>query len=108
MKEVEEIEAEENEKMNFDESGFFVIMVKDQIVVEHYLNVQKEGDLEVETGELNKIVKGKTAKAVCDTLAREKLVSRLDHAAYLGRELQKAEIALEHGLEYEQCEPLDL
>ncbi len=108
MKEVEEIEAEENEEMEFDESGFFVITVKDEIVVEHYLNVQKEGKLKVETGELNKLIRGTSAKGICDTLVREGLVSRLDHAAYLGRELQKAEMALKHGLEYEQCEHLDL
>lgn len=108
MKEVDKIEAKENKKMDFDLSGFFVIMVKDEIIVEHYANVQKEGDLEVETGNLNTVVTGTSAKAICDTIVREDLVSRLDHAAYLGRELQKAEIALKEGLEYEQCEELDL
>lgn len=107
MKEVEKIEAEEDKKMEFDKSGFFVINVKDEIVVEHYLNVQKEGELEVETGEINKIVTGTSAKAICETIVREKLINRLDHAAYLGRELQKAEIALKNGFEYEQCEPLE-
>ena len=29
-------------------------------------------------------------------------LSRLDHALYLGRELQKAELCLEQGLEYVQ------
>ncbi len=109
MKEIEKLEAEENKKMVFDEEGFFVITLKeDEIIVEHYLNVQKEGKLEVETGRLNKIITGKSAKALCDTIAREGLVSRLDHAAYLGRELQKAEIAMEHDLNYEQCEPIEL
>lgn len=106
MKEVEEIEAEEDKNMRFDERGFFIILVKDEILVEHYLNVQKEGTLEVETGELNRIIRGTSAKAICDTLIRENMISRLDHAAYLGRELQKAEIALKHDLKYEQCEPL--
>ncbi len=108
MSEIEKLEAEENEKMEFDEKGFFVITVKDEIIVEHYLNVQKEGKLEIETGKLNKIITGKSAKAICDTIVREGLVSRLDHAAYLGRELQKAEIALKNDLEYEQCDPLKL
>ncbi len=108
MKKIEKIEAEPNEKMEFDENGFFVINVKDEITVEHYFNVQKEGELEVETGELNKIVTGKSAKAICDTIVREGLISRLDHAAYLGRELQKAEIALKNDLEYEQCEDIKL
>ena len=108
MSKIEKLEAEENEKMEFDEEGFFVITVKDKIIIEHYLNVQKEGKLEVETGKLNKIITGKSAKAICDTIVREKLVSRLDHAAYLGRELQKAEIALKNDLDYEQCDPLEL
>ncbi|MEF8873839.1 MAG: DUF4346 domain-containing protein [Candidatus Thermoplasmatota archaeon] len=107
-KEVEKIEAEEAESMEFDEEGFFVINVGEEIVVEHYLNVQKEGNMEVETGDLNKVITGRSAKAICDTLVREGLISRLDHAAYLGRELQKAEIALKNGLDYVQCEPLDL
>ncbi|MFW5904496.1 MAG: DUF4346 domain-containing protein [Candidatus Saliniplasma sp.] len=109
MKEVEKIEAKEKSRINFDEKGFFTIMVKeDEIIVEHYLNVQKEGKLEVETGELDLIITGKTAKAICDTIIQEGLISRLDHAAYLGRELQKAEIALQNNLGYEQCEPLRL
>jgi len=108
MKEIDKIQAKENEKMEFDQSGFFTIMVKDEIIVEHYKNVQKEGKLEVETGNIDAVVTGTNAKAICDTLVRENLVSRLDHAAYLGRELQKAEIALKEGLEYEQCEELDL
>lgn len=108
MKEVDKIEAVENRKVELDKSGFFVIMVEDEIIVEHYLNVQKGGKLEVETGQLNKVITGTDAKAICETIIREELISRLDHSAYLGRELEKAEIALEHGLEYEQCEPLSL
>ncbi|MDM7911512.1 MAG: DUF4346 domain-containing protein [Methanotrichaceae archaeon] len=34
------------------------------------------------------------------------LVSRLDHAGYLGRELEKAEAALHLGRRYIQDEPL--
>ncbi len=108
MSRIEKLEAEENKKMEFDEEGFFVITVKKEIIVEHYLNVQKEGKLDVETGRLNKIITGESAKAICDTIVREGLVSRLDHAAYLGRELQKAEIALKNDLEYEQCESIEL
>lgn len=109
MKEIERIKAEKNEMMEFDEKGFFVITLGDnKITVEHYLNVQKEGELKIETGSLNKIIEGRSAKAICDTIVREGLISRLDHAAYLGRELQKAEMALKHDLEYEQCESLEI
>jgi tetrahydromethanopterin S-methyltransferase subunit A len=34
------------------------------------------------------------------------LISRLDHAAYMGRELTKADFALRNNLLYRQDEPL--
>ena len=39
-------------------------------------------------------------------LLRERLVSQLSHAGYLGAELAKAEAALRLGLRYEQDQPL--
>jgi dihydropteroate synthase-like protein len=53
-----------------------------------------------------KIVKGETAEAVYVKLVEMGLVTRLDHAAYLGSELAKAEIALRSGKEYIQDIPL--
>ncbi len=53
-------------------------------------------------------VVGKNAKEIVDTILRENLVSRLDHAAYLGRELKKAEIALKLGKNYVQDRELEL
>jgi len=61
----------------------------------------KEGKERKET----KIV-GRNAKEVLDTILRLGLVSPLEHAAYLGRELAKAEIALSLKKSYEQDEPL--
>ena len=49
---------------------------------------------------------GRNAKEVLDTILRLGLVSSLEHAAYLGRELAKAEIALSLKKSYEQDEPL--
>ncbi len=109
MKQVDKIEAEEKKQVEFDPKGFFVVFIEeDQMVAEHYESVQKEGKLEIETGRLDLVITGKDAKEICDTMVREGLVSRMDHMAYLARELQKAEIALENDLEYEQSEPLDL
>ena len=48
------------------------------------------------------IVKGKTAEQVYGLIIESGLVSKLDHAAYLGTELAKAEIALRTGKEYVQ------
>lgn len=45
---------------------------------------------------------GKNAREVMDTLLELELVSRLDHAAYLGRELEKAELALQFNRSYAQ------
>ncbi|MCQ8903822.1 MAG: dihydropteroate synthase-like protein [Methanothrix sp.] len=52
------------------------------------------------------VIKGRTAREILDTAIELKLVSRLDHAAYLGRELEKAEIALRLGKSYTQDEEL--
>jgi dihydropteroate synthase-like protein len=45
---------------------------------------------------------GSTAKEVLDSILGMGLVSRLDHATYLGRELMKAELALKLGRSYAQ------
>ncbi|MFO7791362.1 MAG: DUF4346 domain-containing protein [Candidatus Saliniplasma sp.] len=108
MKEIEKIKAEEKKKVEFDEKGFFVIFIDDEITAEHYKNVHKGGKLEVETGEIDKIITGKDAKSICDTMIREDMISRLDHMAYVARELQKAEIALKNDLEFVQSEGLDI
>lgn len=109
MKEVEEIKAVEKKKVEFDKKGFFVIYLDEQeIVAEHYKNVSKGGKLEVETGNLDLIIRGVDAKSICDTIIHKELISRLDHMAYISRELQKAEIALKNDLDFEQSEELEL
>jgi dihydropteroate synthase-like protein len=45
---------------------------------------------------------GKNAREVLDTLLELEIISRLDHAAYLGRELEKAELALQFNRSYAQ------
>ncbi|MDO5851093.1 MAG: dihydropteroate synthase-like protein [Methanobacteriaceae archaeon] len=48
------------------------------------------------------VIESKTARAMYEELIRRNLVSRLEHAAYLGMELEKAEIALKLGKKYMQ------
>jgi dihydropteroate synthase-like protein len=48
------------------------------------------------------IIKGKTAGSIYAKIVETGLVTRLDHAAYLGSELAKAEVALKTGKEYIQ------
>jgi dihydropteroate synthase len=50
---------------------------------------------------------GTDAEAIAQTIVRMKLVSTLQHAAYLGHELYKAEVALAHRVNFVQDSPLD-
>lgn len=50
---------------------------------------------------------GTDAEAIVQTIVREKLVSSLQHAAYLGHELHKAEMALQFRLNFVQDSDLD-
>jgi dihydropteroate synthase len=52
-------------------------------------------------------VYGKDAEAIVQTLVRESTISSLQHAAYLGHELMKAEIALKLNMKYVQDAPLE-
>ncbi len=52
------------------------------------------------------IIKGKNADSLYIKIVDMKLISKLDHAAYLGSELAKAEIALRTGKEYIQDKDL--
>jgi dihydropteroate synthase-like protein len=90
------VQADGEESVYMDERGSFKIAVdreNSQIVVYHYPRSLKEVDVVIYGREASKIV-----KKIIDL----GLVSRLDHAAYLGRELQKAEIALKTGKGYIQ------
>ena len=106
---VETIEATKHKRMTKDPQGFFVIFLdqdRNEIVVEFYESVMKDekSKKKVGTGKLGLVVCGTNAEALCHTISREDLVTRVDHSSYLGRELQKAEIALRNGLKYEQDE----
>ena len=95
-----------------DSSGYFIVkidQINKKIVVEHYLNnIDKKGiALDPITNkpiqcdnknkrQYNKIFVGNTAKeiGIYITEKNNNLISKLDHALYLGRELQKAEECL--------------
>ena len=52
------------------------------------------------------MIYGTNAIKLYNTIVREKLLTKLEHAAYLGKELYKAELALEYGKKYVQEFPL--
>ena len=86
-----------------DPNGFFVIEVdrkQNNIRVEYYSNVYK-GD-RIVSGKIVKIFIGKKADALSDTIAKHVSNLRPEHYMYIGRELLKAQYALEENKKYVQ------
>ena len=83
----------------YDPKGYFLIRTlpeEKKIEVGHC----KQNNL------ILKIFKGNTAKEICQAVMKADIVSRLDHASYLGRECEKAETCLKLGKAYVQDEDL--
>jgi len=107
--------------LELDPAGYFIIYLDREqhlICAKHYRTVINEQGLatDPETGAVipargpvnrppQRVYVGRTAKELCVQIFEkegEKVVSQLSHAAYLGREFQKAEAALISGEEYVQ------
>ena len=108
-------------QIDLDPKGYFLIKVlplTNELILEHYMNnIDRKGRaIDPESGELigcktkspnqpNKIFRGKSAKELGIQIS-EGLepfpISRLDHAIYIGRELQRAEECLRTGVQYLQ------
>ncbi len=109
-----------NRYIDLDPKGYFIIKVdleEKKIVLEHFLNnIDEKGyALDPETNETikcdsqnkrvsNEVFKGISAKQIGILITEERndLITRFDHALYLGRELQKAEECLYKQLPYIQ------
>ena len=109
-----------NRYIDLDPRGYFIIKVDleaKKIILEHFLNnINDDGyALDPETNEpikcdsqnkrvSNEVFKGISAKqlGILITEERNDLITRFDHALYLGRELQKAEECLYKKLPYIQ------
>ncbi|MBW4575224.1 MAG: DUF4346 domain-containing protein [Aphanothece sp. CMT-3BRIN-NPC111] len=107
--------------IDLDPGGYFIIYLDRDaglICAKHFTNVIDERGLAVdpETGKVipargkverthTTVFSGRTAKELCVKIFEETQpypVTLLDHAAYLGRELVRAEIALINGQDYVQ------
>lgn len=92
---VETVPAEEPSRLVPDPSGFFVVYPdasRRKLELEHYTTA----------GVLDCVLEGGTPAALYATAIERKLISRLDHAAYLGRELARAEQSMKTGEPYVQ------
>ena len=86
------------EKYTYDPLGYFKVKVNrktGEIYVFHYRFGVEKPDF---------AVKGLNPKEIYMRILKEKLVSSLEHSAYLGCELQKAKIAVQTGRSYVQDE----
>ena len=54
------------------------------------------------------VIDGETPQQVYYKIINMGLITRLEHAAYLGKELYKAHVALRYHLHFNQDDPLDL
>jgi tetrahydromethanopterin S-methyltransferase subunit A len=79
--------------IKLDKAGYFVInLLEDRLLIEHYDYKER----------LLRTIDGKSARNLYLTLLENGWVTRLDHAAYLGKELARAEYALNGGPEFVQ------
>lgn len=122
---VEDLAAIDNKlsqrHIDLDPNGYFIIYIDRAaglIYAKHFTNVIDERGLAVdpETGKVipargkverthTTVFSGRTAKELCVKIFEETPhcpVTLLDHAAYLGREFVRAEVALVTGQEYVQ------
>ena len=91
-----------------DPKGYFLIVVdkKKKIIRVGYCIFTKLGNSPV--NDMIAEIKGKTAIAIVNTLIREKFISSLQHAADMGIELNKAELALNYDFKYIQDKGLEI
>jgi tetrahydromethanopterin S-methyltransferase subunit A len=78
-----------------DKAGYFVVvpLTERQVLnVEHYAYDDT----------LLHVIEGPSARALYQTIIANEWISELSHAAYLGKELARAELALQHGFKYVQ------
>ncbi|MCB2183046.1 MAG: DUF4346 domain-containing protein [Desulfobulbaceae bacterium] len=95
-KAVEPVMAHPARRLRLDPNGYFIIIPRPGgdilLHVEHYQN----------NGKLKNVIEGNDASSICSTIIDMGLVSQLDHAAYLGRELARAERAAQLSKPYVQ------
>jgi tetrahydromethanopterin S-methyltransferase subunit A len=85
--------GEDPNRIKLDKAGYFVVNIENGVIlVEHYSYKEK----------LLRIIEGQDARSIYLTIVRNGWVSKLDHAAYVGKELNKAELSIQHGFKYLQ------
>ena len=91
-----------------DPKGYFLIAIdrEKKLLRVGYCKFTKLGN--EPTNDMVSIVSGRTSIEIVNTLIRNKYISSLQHAADMGIELCKAELALKYKLNYIQDKDLEL
>ena len=91
-----------------DPSGYFLIAIdrENKILRVGYCKFTKLGNKPV--NDMVSIISGRNAIEIVNTLIRYKYISSLQHAADMGIELCKAELALKYKLNYVQDKDLHI
>lgn len=89
------IQAEKPGKLELDRAGYFVIvpLPERMVILARHYSYDKE---------LLRVIEGPDAQSIYRMLIKHGWVSTLNHAAYLGQELARAEIAMKAGFDYIQ------
>ena len=89
------VQGKEPQRLTLDKAGYLVVYPdprRKRLALEHYTN----------HGVLDCVIEGATPAALYATAIERGFLTRLDHAAYLGRELARAEQSLRTGEPYVQ------
>ena len=91
-----------------DPKGYFLIAIdrEREILRVGYCVFKKIGNKPI--NDMISVVSGKTAIEIVNTLIKFKYISSLQHAADMGIELSKAELALKYKLDYIQDKDLKI
>ncbi len=91
---------DEIEDWSMDEKGYFLIRVNKEKKIIELAHCKK-------LGIVDSIFEGKKPQDIYYELHKAGLISRIDHAAYVGKELYKAYLSLHKGIEYVQDSDLE-
>lgn len=101
MEELDTAASYDKDEFHYDPRGYFLIRINPETK-----------KIEVGHCKQNNVIlkrwSGDNARQLCQAVLKSGVVSRLDHAAYLGRETLKAEVALKLGIQYVQDSELEI
>ena len=91
-----------------DKNRYFLISIdrKKKLLRVGYCTFEKIGNKPI--SDMISVISGKTAIEIVNTLIKYKYISSLQHAADMGIELNKAELALKYKLDYIQDKDLKI